>query len=106
MTIKWALNAEYLHLLLLNSGKLRARQKERLARIKAIKESNPAEGFPGNELLSHSPAIAKGGDPVAGPMHSDQEGPSINLEDRQLSEAKNSNTDSFSRINKLSEQSF
>ncbi|KAG4999645.1 hypothetical protein JHK87_020717 [Glycine soja] len=83
-------------------GKLRARQKERLARIKAIKESNPAEGFPGNELLSHSPAIAKGGDPVAGPMHSDQEGPSINLEDRQLSEAKNSNTDSFSRINKLS----
>ena len=102
MTIKWALNAEYLHLLLLNSGKLRARQKERLARIKAIKESNPVEGLPGNELLSHSPAITMGGDLGAGPMHSVQEGPSINLQDRQLSEAKNSNTDSLSRIDKLS----
>ncbi|XP_028232470.1 protein CHROMATIN REMODELING 4-like isoform X2 [Glycine soja] len=83
-------------------GKLRARQKERLARIKAIKESNPVEGLPGNELLSHSPAITMGGDLGAGPMHSVQEGPSINLQDRQLSEAKNSNTDSLSRIDKLS----
>ncbi|TKY59675.1 CHROMATIN REMODELING 4 [Spatholobus suberectus] len=86
-------------------AKLRARQKERLAWRNQIKESHPAEGHPGNELLTRSPAIAKGGDPGAGSMHSVKEGPSINLEDSkytQLSEAQNSNTDSLSRINKLS----
>ncbi|XP_047150090.1 protein CHROMATIN REMODELING 4 [Vigna umbellata] len=84
--------------------KLRSRQKEVLARRKAIKEANP-EGLLSNELLSHSPAIAKGGDLAAGPTHSVQELTSINLEDSkytQLSEAQNSNTDSLSRIDKLS----
>ncbi|CAJ1935736.1 unnamed protein product [Sphenostylis stenocarpa] len=84
--------------------KLRARQKELLALRKMMKEANPAEGLPNNEL-THSPAIAKGGDLGAGPMHSVQEVPSINLEDSkytQLSEAQNSNTDSLSRIDKLS----
>ncbi|QCD83815.1 ATP-dependent helicase HepA [Vigna unguiculata] len=83
--------------------KLRARQKDLLARRKAIKEANP-EGLLSNELISHSPAIAKGGDLAAGPTHSVQELPSINLEDSkytQLSEAQNSNTD-LSRIDKLS----
>jgi len=86
------------------SVKLRARQKELLARRKAIKEANP-EGLLSNELLSQSPAIAKGGDLGAGPTHSVQELPSINIEDSkytQLSEAQNSNTDSLSRIDKLS----
>ncbi|KAL9329027.1 hypothetical protein ACSQ67_004030 [Phaseolus vulgaris] len=84
--------------------KLRARQKELLARRKAIKEANP-EGLLGNELLSHSSVIAKGGDLGAGPTHSVQELPSINLEDSkytQLSEAQNGNADSLSRIDKLS----
>lgn len=86
-------------------ARLRARQKELLARRNQIKESHPAEGLPGNELLTHSPAIAKGGDLGSGPMHSVQEGPPINLEDSKctrLSEAQNSNTDSLSRIDKLS----
>ncbi|KAK7359611.1 hypothetical protein VNO77_01572 [Canavalia gladiata] len=78
-------------------AKLRARQKDRLARRNAAKESHLAEGLPGTE--SHSPAIAKGRDLVAGLMHS-QEGPSINLEDSkytQLPEAQNSNTDKLSK---------
>ncbi|KAL2343627.1 hypothetical protein Fmac_004912 [Flemingia macrophylla] len=86
-------------------AKLRARQKEIVARRKQTKETYFAEGPPGNELLSHSPAIAKGGDLGAGPMHSIQEGPSLNLEDSkytQLSEALNSNTELLSRIDKLS----
>ncbi|XP_027345173.1 protein CHROMATIN REMODELING 4 isoform X2 [Abrus precatorius] len=84
-------------------ARLRARQKERLARRNAVKESHPGEGLPGTE--SQSPANAKGGDLGTGPMHSAQEGPSINLGDSkytQLPEAQNSNTDSLSRIDKLS----
>ncbi|RDX68773.1 Protein CHROMATIN REMODELING 4, partial [Mucuna pruriens] len=85
-------------------AKLRARQKERLALRNTIKESH-AEGLPGNELLTHSPAIAKGGDLGARPMHSVQEGPSMPLEESkytQPSEAQNSNIDSLSRIDKPS----
>lgn len=103
--IKWALSAEYLHLLLVNSAKLRARQKERLAQRNVVKESHPAEGLPGTELLTHSPATVKGGNLGAGPVHSVQEGTSINIEDNkntQHSEAQNNNADSFSRINKVS----
>lgn len=86
-------------------ARLRARQKELLARRNQIKESHPAEGLPGNESLMHSPAIAKGEDLGSRPTHSVQEGPSINLKDSKytrLSEAKNNNTDSLSRIDKLS----
>ncbi|KAJ1387321.1 Zinc finger, PHD-type [Sesbania bispinosa] len=88
-------------------AKLRARQKERLAQRNAVKESHPAEGLPGTESLMHSPAVAKGGDLGAGPTHSVQEGPSMNLEDSkytQLSEAQISNTDYLPRIDKLSKQ--
>nr|KYP50255.1 Chromodomain-helicase-DNA-binding protein 5 [Cajanus cajan] len=62
-------------------AKLRARQKVRIAWRKQIEESHPAEGLPV------------------------QEGPPINLEDSkytQLSEARNSNTELLSRIDKLS----
>lgn len=67
--------------------------------------SQPVDGLPVTESLPHSPANAKGGDLGAGPIHPVQEGSSINLEDSkhvQLSEAQNSNTDSFSRIDRLS----
>ncbi|XP_061360482.1 protein CHROMATIN REMODELING 4 [Gastrolobium bilobum] len=82
-------------------AKLRARQKERLSRRNAVRGSHPVMGPPGTELLTHSPANAKGGGLGAGSMHSVKEGPSINLEDSkftQLSEAQNSNIDSLSRI--------
>lgn len=86
-------------------GKLRARQKERLAQRNAVKESHPTEGLPGTESLMHPQVIAKDGDLGAGLIHSVQEGTSISIEDNkdtQLSEAQNSNADSLSRIEKLS----
>ncbi|KAI5385613.1 hypothetical protein KIW84_072282 [Lathyrus oleraceus] len=86
-------------------AKLRARQKERLAQRDAVKESHSAEGLPGTESLMHPPLIAKDGDLGAEPIHSVQEGTSINIEDNKnslLSEAQNVNTDSLSRIEKLS----
>lgn len=90
----------------MNSAKLRARQKERLAQRNAVKESHPTEGFPvpGSESQTPPPAIAKGGgDLGAGPVHSVPEGPSINLNDSeyaQLSEGQISNADSLPRIGK------
>ncbi|MED6192317.1 hypothetical protein PIB30_009127 [Stylosanthes scabra] len=86
-------------------AKLRARQKERIARKKAA-ASRPPEEIPGVESLPQLPA--KGGDLGAGAMHPVQEGPSINLPDsksNQLAEAQvqnSNNTDSISRIDRLS----
>lgn len=90
---------------MVNSAKLRARQKERLAQRNAVKESHPAEALPGTESLMHPPVIANDGDLGAGPKHSVPEGTSTNIEDSkniQLSEAQNSNADFLSRIDKLS----
>ncbi|KAE9603296.1 putative DNA helicase chromatin regulator PHD family [Lupinus albus] len=88
-------------------AKLRARQKERLACRNAVGGSQPADGLPVTESLPHSEANVKGGDLGAGPTHPVQEGPSINLvgsKHTQLSEARNSDTDLFSRTDGLSKQ--
>ncbi|OIW18941.1 hypothetical protein TanjilG_25384 [Lupinus angustifolius] len=88
-------------------AKLRARQKERLACRNAVGGSQPADGFPVTESLPHSEANVKGGDLGAGPMHPVQEGPSINLvgsKHAQLSDARNSDADLFSRTDRLSKQ--
>ncbi|XP_045826847.1 protein CHROMATIN REMODELING 4 [Trifolium pratense] len=84
-------------------AKLRARQKERLAQRNAVKESHPAEGLLGTESPVHPPVIAKDGDLGAEPIHSVQEGTSIDIEDNkntQLSEAQNSNAERIEKISK------
>ncbi|OIW00661.1 hypothetical protein TanjilG_09630 [Lupinus angustifolius] len=88
-------------------AKLRARQKERLARRNEVGGSQPADGVIVTESVPQSEANVKGGDLGSGPTHPVQEGPSINLENSkhaQLSEAQNSNADLFSRIDRLSKQ--
>ncbi|KAK7260476.1 hypothetical protein RIF29_26552 [Crotalaria pallida] len=88
-------------------AKLRARQKERLARRNEVGGSQPADGITVTEALPQSPVNGSGGDAGAGPMHSVQVGPSVNLEDSkhiQISESRNSNADLFSRFDRLSKQ--
>ncbi|MCI08302.1 chromodomain-helicase-DNA-binding family protein, partial [Trifolium medium] len=77
--------------------------KERLAQRNAVKESHPAEGLLGTESPVHPPVIAKDGDLGAEPIHSVQEGTSIDIEDNKnthLSEAQNSNAERIEKISK------
>ncbi|KAF7842962.1 protein CHROMATIN REMODELING 4 [Senna tora] len=86
-------------------AKLRARQKERLARRNAIGGSLYAEGFPRTESLPQSTANAESMDLGTLSKHPAGEGPSINLEDNKsllLSEAQKSGADSISRMGRLS----
>lgn len=91
----------------MNSARLRARQKERIARRKALGESHPAEELPGIEPLLQS--SAKMTDLGIAAKHAAGEGPSINLEDNKsviLPEARKSSPDSIPRMGRLSKHRF
>lgn len=89
-------------LFLLNSAKLRARQKERLTQRNTIEEPHPSEGPPVESLPQCPTNTAKDGDEATGLVQFFRDRPSvIDLEDDKL-DAPKAKTDSPLRLGRLS----
>jgi hypothetical protein len=90
----------------LNSARLRARQKERLAQRNAIEESRPVEGLSGPDSLPQCPSTnPKEGDVTESHEHIREEISVIDLEDEnfvQPEDASKGKTDSPLRLGRTS----